>query len=114
MSIKDLWQLPQNLVGLLVKIFTRATKDGELYRWRYNSGLSLGRYVFVSKTASDYTIRHEKGHQKQSQKLGWLYLIIIGLPSLFWCILWTCFLKYHFNYYSFYTEKWANKEGGNS
>lgn len=51
---------------------------------------------------------HELGHVKQSHMLGWLYLIIIGLPSILWAWLGDedkC-------YYSFYTEKGANQAMG--
>lgn len=111
--LKYIWQLPQNIAGLVVLLFTGAKRDNDLYRWKYGSGLSLGNYVFVSNYASEFTIKHEKGHQVQSLKLGWLYLIVIGLPSLIWCILWSSFWRNKYDYYSFYTESWANKEGGN-
>lgn len=41
-------------------------------------------FIFLSKIAqhSDSTIKHEYGHTIQSKYLGWLYLIIIGLPSI--------------------------------
>lgn len=110
-----LWQLPQNIVGLIVKAFTKAKwdKDQEIFRWKKLSGLSLGLFAFVSDSASDFVIKHEKGHQKQSLYLGWLYLLVIGLPSLIWCILWSLFWRDKYGYYSFYTEKWANKLSGN-
>ena len=104
-----LWQLPQNLVGIVVKLVTRAKNVGTGYCiWEYGSGLSLGNYVFVSKYAGSYTRKHEHGHQIQSLYLGWLYLIVIGLPSLVWCILYTALWRDKYYYYSFYTEAWAN------
>ena len=106
-----LWQLPQNIAGWIVLLFTRANKDetNEVYRWCYGSGLSLGNFVFVNHYTSGFIVKHEKGHQKQSLYLGWLYLLVIGLPSLIWCMLWSAFWRDTFNYYSFYTEKWANR-----
>ena len=59
------------------------------------------------------TTKHEYGHYQQSLRLGWLWIFVIGIPSLIWA---GCFQKYRrknkISYYSFYTEKWANKLGG--
>lgn len=104
-----IWQLPQNLLGILVKIFTKAEPIEYVYYWKYNSGLSLGKYIFVNKNASFNTVFHEEGHQKQSLYLGWLYLIIIGLPSIIWATLKTLGLFSNISYYKFYTEAWADK-----
>ena len=56
---------------------------------------------------------HEFGHTLQSQKLGWLYLFIIGIPSIIWA---GCFegyrKKHNISYYTFYTEQWADRLGG--
>lgn len=104
-----IWQLPQNLLGILVKIFTKAKPIEHIHYWKYNSGLSLGKYIFVNKNASFNTIFHEEGHQKQSLYLGWLYLIIIGLPSIIWATLKTLGLFSNISYYKFYTEAWADK-----
>lgn len=77
-----IWQLPQNLLGLIVRVVTQSQKSDEgNYHWKYYSGLSLGNYVFVNEGASLETIKHEKGHQKQSLYLGPVYLLVIGLPS---------------------------------
>lgn len=107
-----LWQLPQNWLGLILLKVTGAEKENGVYIWKIPAGLSLGQFVFVNKTADEITIAHEKGHQKQSLYLGWLYLIIIGLPSFVWAILkaFGCFKD--IDYYSFYTEKWADKLAG--
>lgn len=98
-----------------------------------NGSVSLGSYLLIQKDlfvksaidnsntserdaytkALETTIKHEYGHFKQSLILGWLYLLVIGLPSFIWC---NCFdlyrLKNDIDYSSFYTEKWANKLGG--
>lgn len=98
-----------------------------------NGSVSLGNYLLIQKEwfigaanensyaderaayekVLETTIKHEYGHFKQSLILGWLYLLVIGLPSFIWC---RCFDLYRFkndiDYYSFYTEKWANKLGG--
>lgn len=111
-----IWCFPQQLVGLLLKIITKAKKVDDHYEYNLSGGsVSLGTYVFICKAHSKnmVVIKHEKGHTKQSYILGWLYLLVIGLPSLIWA---NCFynfrLKKGISYYSFYTEKWANKLGG--
>lgn len=70
-------------------------------------GVSLGKYIIVNQWMPTKEIMHEYGHCIQSRYLGWLYLIVIGLPSL----LWAMFYRGK-NYYSFYTERWADKLGG--
>lgn len=107
------WQLPQNVLGLIVKTITRSQKTttGHCY-WKYHSGLSLGKYVFVNERASTETIRHEEGHQKQSRMLGPFYLLVIGIPSFVWASLRHFGLFRKKSYYSFYTEKWADSLAG--
>lgn len=114
-----IWQLPQNLLGLLLVAILqpeeRYDMDGVFlyYTSRMRGGISLGRYVIVRSVMKDYkgnTERHELGHAKQSRMLGWFYLFVIGLPSLLWAAWWTP--DRGASYYSFYTERWADKLGG--
>ena len=56
-------------------------------------------------------IAHEYGHTRQSLKLGVLYLVVIGLPSFMWAVMKGLGLFSNIDYFSFYTEKWAEKEG---
>lgn len=124
-NLRHLWELPQNLLGLIVKKVSKATyyttyEDATVYSWNISGGMSLGRYIFVpfkiappsSKRVQEF-IKHEYGHTIQSKYLGWLYLIVIGLPSLVWanCFAWY-WSKEGKSYYDFYTEKWADKLGG--
>lgn len=112
-----LWQLPQNIVALFIYPFLGKK---ELIKYENNTwyfkaekmqgAISLGCFVYLSKTHAKHesTIRHEMGHTVQSRILGWLYLFIIGIPSILWAWLGDddeC-------YYSFYPESWANKLGG--
>lgn len=125
MKIKDiliqilliLWQLPQCLVGLVMLPFLGKLRlvRYENYCWAFegekmSGGISLGCFIFLSKYSAkkEATILHEYGHVKQSHMLGWLYLIVIGLPS----ILWATFGDNNKCYYSFYTEKGANQAMG--
>lgn len=119
--IKAVWEFPQNAVGFIVKRITKATeyttyKDATVYHWNINGGLSLGKYIFITRKFGEQTeevIKHEYGHTIQSKYLGWLYLLVIALPSLIWA---GCFDWYRIktgkSYYDFYTESWANKLGG--
>lgn len=109
-----IWQLPQHLIALLLRLIYKGN-DNE-----YNDcivrksvcmhgGISLGKYIIVNQGFEEINIKHEYGHSVQSKYLGWLYLIVIGLPSLLHAGLCKC--KNH-SYYDFPTEKWANKLGG--
>ena len=111
-----IWCFPQMLCGLIVAVFTKAKRVGDHYEYNVRSGsLSLGTYIFLSPFGkmNKLTLMHEKGHTKQSYILGWLYLIVIGIPSAIWC---GCFKNYRYkngiSYFSFYTEKWADKLAG--
>lgn len=111
-----LWCFPQMIFGFILKKATNARKVNDHYEYNLNCGsICLGSYIFLcpphwqDKTA----LAHEMGHQKQSLILGWLYLIVIGFPSIVWCGLFRKYRKTNnISYYSFYTEKWADKLGG--
>ena len=118
-SIKWLWQFPQNMLalcieGILCKAAYREGKaDGNtiIVNIVLPSAMSLGDYLFVSPMSSQKSIQHECGHSKQSDILGPLYLIVIGIPSLLHNMAhYLCSkIGIKWNYYSFYTESWANK-----
>ena len=105
-----LWQLPQNLLGLAVILFTEAKKKGDIY---YTDGrrfgVSLGNYIIFSGFFNSTDEKHEMGHQKQSLYLGWLYLLVIGLPSAIGNII-SRFVW--FDYYRQPWEAWADRLGG--
>lgn len=112
-----LWQLPQNLVAVLMMPFLGKMKlvRFENYCWAFecsgmSGGISLGNFIFLSPDCAkrETTILHEYGHVVDSHKFGWLYLFIIGIPSIYWAM---CFSA-NKCYYSFYTEAWANKNAG--
>lgn len=98
-----LWQLPQNLLGLLLVAFYRPEKkliasNGNLvYFSRYMpGGISLGKYSIIDLDYLTYSARNDDtkvlaldvtkhetiGHGTQSRILGPLYLLVIGLPSI--------------------------------
>lgn len=129
--VMTVWQLPQNILGFIVscvyaagaKKVEKAEMDGDVqvvYSSWMAGGISLGRYIVLpyryAKSKAKYALnarQHEWGHTRQSRRLGWLYLIVIGLPSITWATLHTYCNKFKGkSYYSFFTEKWADKLGG--
>jgi hypothetical protein len=45
--------------------------------------LSLGSRICMDDTAGMYDLLHAIGRTAQSKKFGWLYPLIVGIPSLF-------------------------------
>lgn len=119
-----IWQLPQNLLGLIMLLFMKPYSKEKYKGITYvvskemSGGISLGNYVILSKTYKDKRISkktwdHEWGHTRDSRMFGPLYLIVIGLPSLIWAWLYGSVIKRTYNgYYKFYTEKRADRLGG--
>lgn len=118
-----IWQLPQFVVGWVLSYIINWTHC-EIYQgivFVYSTsmkgGISLGNVVIMSvdyhNDGDENLEKHEVGHAIQSLILGPLYLIVIGIPSLVWAILYGWLIKKTPNgYYKFYTEKWADKLGG--
>ena len=117
-----IWQLPQNIAGFVFVLVLRPERrfpfgDGDrlarlYYGSRMRGGISLGQYIVVNDRYKDYkgeTEKHEYGHYLQSRYLGPLYLLVIGLPSILWAAWWNG--SRGVSYYSFYTEKWADRLG---
>lgn len=122
-----IWQLPQNILSLLVILFTGAKrtsyepvshwliKNPDNTRW---FGVCLGDYIIFGNWPDKTSCQHEQGHQKQSRYLGPLYLLIIGLPSALGNMWDRLFHKKWIKakriswYYSLPWEKWADKLGG--
>lgn len=117
-----IWQLPQNLLGLLVIFFSKAEKSSifeNVYYTDFYFGVSLGKYIILEKKSDLTDIGHEQGHQIQSQILGWLYLPIVGLTSAVFNNLWDRIFHKKWTthdrlkwYYSRFPEKWADDLGG--
>lgn len=119
-----IWQLPQNLCGLVYKYISKNNRKERIENTAINKlgveayvktspgSISLGKYIFISERNKDNrnTIFHEIGHSKQSRILGPLYLIVIGIPSITWATLHS-YIPYlwKYDYYSFPTEKSADK-----
>ena len=113
-----LWQLPQDLVGLIMYPFVGKKKLLQVSEYgtrvyeadNMQGGISLGNFIYLSNYSAtkDTTIAHELGHTEQSRILGWLYVFVIGIPSMCWA----AFKPREKCYYEFYTESWANKCAG--
>ena len=127
--LTEIWQLPQHIIAYIIMLVKHKSiksvtnDDGILYYLvdnLFNSGISLGNYIFLdSNRCYDYkTIKHEHGHQIQSLMLGPLYLIVIGLPSITGNIINRITRMYFRKYYdpNFYYkqpwEAWADRLGG--
>lgn len=126
-SLLWLWQLPQNLCGIIYRSISKDNRicvienddsrsvGAKVYLQRAKGGVTLGKYVFINQdyTDKEAVIKHECGHVKQSKILGPLYLLVIGIPSILhaWLnnYIGCCWKNRKYNYYHFYTEKWANK-----
>ena len=120
-----LWQLPQNLLGLLLLlIYRHETEYHRLngrrfyYTKEIRSGISLGNYIIMNRADVEDGLHHEYGHSIQSRYLGPLYLLVIGLPSLLGNIYDTLAHR-HWSYersckwyYGQPWEAWADKLGG--
>lgn len=116
------WQLPQNIIGILYKKYLGNSISNRMYDSKNNcyiyikdsnGGVTLGKYIFVYKRYKDlnWVINHETGHVKQSRILGPLYLFIIGIPSIIWAATHRKIAP-NKDYYWLYTESWANKLAG--
>lgn len=109
----------QNLLGLIVFLLF-VLKKHHIYRcsvitvWNFKNSLSLGMFIFSNDINNLYIIKHEYGHSIQSLILGPFWLLIIGIPSILWCTLFSLKIIKNIDYYSFYSERWANKLTYNS
>lgn len=112
-----IWQLPQNLVALVMLLVLQGETKHRLGSIRFYflrtfpGGITVGEYIIVG-TKQNLTVRHEFGHVLQSRYLGPLYLLVIGLPSLLHA--WLngvigCCDRHPEGYYHFWTEKWADR-----
>ena len=120
------WQLPQSVIGTIVQYVYMHLKGDKfqvgnplmdkhlnyiivvVLSSRMKGAISLGDTIILPFLYSYTTLVHEKGHCLQSLLLGWFYLPIIGLPSILWAS-WHTLTKSKRDYYSFFTERWANK-----
>ena len=124
------WGLVQTLAGAVVfLIYARcehfAFGGAVVTVWARSGGVSLGMFIFIApgrsvrsgvtqKEAGERIVVHEYGHSVQSLILGPLYLPVIGLPSIIWAgapRLCEKRSRERISYYSFWTERLANRLG---
>ncbi len=121
------WGIIQTFVGFIM--FCYSIKDRHRFfngaiatYWKKTYGISLGAFIFIPPKARFYNsvkyhfsndeiqdrlLVHEYGHTIQSLFLGPLYFLIIGIPS----VIWGTVKKTDQSYFSFFTEKTANRLG---
>ena len=120
-----IWQLPQNLLGLILLLFYKREKvyhklNGRTfyYTLEMSSGISLGNYIIMNREDREDGMRHEYGHSVDSRRQGPFYLLITGLPSLLGNIYDRIFhkkWKYSDSSEWYYNQPWeksADKNGG--
>ena len=125
-----LWQLPQDVIGVIVflfcktilrmkllmcaKVYVDEHKNvvSECYIFDSDLGgaVSFGKIILmfcrqkhIDSGAALKLTNHEYGHSVQSVYLGWLYLLVIGLPSLIVTSISSSMAR------QLYTEKWAER-----
>lgn len=115
------WELPQTLVALLMSVILKCRTARDTFKERkvyihhstFLTWWSLGEFIFSTMEPYDCVpYCHEWGHSRQSRILGWLYLILIGLPSVTYNGLCRIFPKLSDYYYKMPWEAWADKLGG--
>ena len=120
-----IWQLPQNLAGLILLLVYQKEKEyhrlnGRIFYFtkEMSSGISLGNYIIMNREDKEDGMKHEYGHTISSRRWGPLYLLVIGLPSLLGNIYDRLFHRKWKNsdscewYYNQPWEKAADKNGG--
>jgi len=117
-----LWELPQLFLGFFMYALLRkkityrqSYRDASVFAVKgFPGGISLSWLIFINENeAGDVqVVRHEYGHSIQSFMLGWLYLIIVGLPSIIRASKWNRLKLDIKDYYRGFPENWANALGG--
>jgi hypothetical protein len=124
------WELPQNLLGLVLYIVMRVNHqiEGAVRETNYlfletpNTGVSLGWFIFWTPKGNRFPYlpndcrMHEYGHARQSSMLGPFYLLVVGVPSLIRAIYSRWFRikngRTWTGYFNEFPENWADKLGG--
>ena len=130
LTLLFVWELPQNLLGLLVYVIMKSRKKivhavpeaHRLFIQTPNTGVSLGWFIFWTPAGNRFTYlnndcrMHEYGHARQSAMLGPTYLIVVGIPSITRVIYRKWYRKIFSqdwkNYFNGFPENWADRLGG--
>ena len=106
-----IWQLPQNILGVILKLCTKGSqKIGPAgFKYIYSPGfvfpvIVLGEYIFVKDPG---LCKYGYGRSILSMIMGPLFLPLVSIPSFFIVLtgneLW---------YMYFYANRWSMKLGG--
>lgn len=122
-----LWELPQNIIGIVLYFLVKGRiKKKEIIKKHIfckvtGFAISLGEFIFWTDDKNliielkQPNKVHEYGHAIQSKLLGPLYLIIIGIPSLgrniYGILYYYIKKKIWRHYFDGYPEDWADKLG---
>jgi hypothetical protein len=117
-----MWELPQILLALMLYAILKKRiimavyyEDVKVYFVKdFPGGISLSFMIFLSEVDLNNlrAVKHEYGHTIQSLYLGWLYLIVVGVPSIIRASIWNrCKLEEE-KYYESFPENWADFLGG--
>jgi ABC-type dipeptide/oligopeptide/nickel transport system permease component len=116
------WELPQFILALILLIIfkkrifkTEKYIDSNIYFVKeFPGGISLSYLIFLNELDLNNlrAIKHEYGHTIQSTYLGWLYLVIVGLPSIIRAKIWNTYKLEDKKYYEGFPENWADRLGG--
>ena len=114
-----IWEFPQMLLAVMIIIFFKRKivryenykRSNVIYMKRFPGGISLGKYIILNEKhyGREFFKKHEYGHSIQSLYLGWLYLIVVGVPSIIRAFIWRLFKLKKQDYYKGYPENWASK-----
>jgi hypothetical protein len=112
--LRWIWEFPQNTLGFIIVIILLPKRihrvwfeDVYVITTRGHWGaISLGSFIigdrFLKAEIDNPIFMHEFGHCLQSKRLGWLYLVVIGIPSLYSATV-------RKNHQRFWTERDANR-----
>ena len=114
------WQFPQNIAALAVILILGAKRDDRgVWVVKKRIGVSLGNFIILGEGYGEVSLRHEKGHQRQSLMLGFFYLPVAGFTSAVCNNLWDRIFHRSWPgakraawYYSRFPEAWADRLGG--
>jgi hypothetical protein len=92
-----IWQFPQSIGAVILRCYLSGKgcfprryvyRGRTVYHWNGSPrfAVSLGEYIFTYHLG-DQTLAHEYGHSRQSRRLGPLYLLTVGVASVFWDLL---------------------------
>ncbi|MGB4268796.1 MAG: RHS repeat-associated core domain-containing protein, partial [Spirochaetota bacterium] len=123
LALRLTWNLPNELMGLAagygaIQIGGAITEMWENVQMVKLNSFFESAFTIGSKVIGDKGFlsemdkrKHEQGHYYQSLLLGPLYMGVIGIPSVTHNWIWNLYGK-SWEYYDFYTEKWADRWGG--